>query len=88
MRDDSLRVLSTEVIPANPLSIGIDEDCNTSPAYREIVAANTSTRVEPKVTVVIPPPPVDIQIESRPAPRRSFVQPPVVMQDQVFRSRR
>ena len=88
MQDESLRVLGVEVIPANPVSIGIDEDCKTSPAYREIVAANTSTRVGPKVTVVIPPPPVDIQVDSRPAPRRSFVQPPVVMQDQVFRSRR
>ena len=69
-----------EYIPANPLII--------SKGINERIAANTSTRVEPKVTVVIPPPPVDVQVDSRPAPRRSFVQPPVVMQDQVFRSRR
>lgn len=69
-----------EYIPANPLII--------SQGINERIAANTSTRVEPKVTVVIPPPPVDVQVDSRPAPRRSFVQPPVVMQDQVFRSRR
>ena len=69
-----------EYIPANPLII--------SNGINERIAANTSTRVEPKVTVVIPPPPVDVQVDSRPAPRRSFVQPPVVMQDQVFRSRR
>jgi len=69
-----------EYIQANPLII--------SKGINERIAANTSTRVEPKVTVVIPPPPVDVQVDSRPAPRRSFVQPPVVMQDQVFRSRR
>ena len=69
-----------EYIPSNPLII--------SKGINERIAANTSTRVEPKVTVVIPPPPVDVQVDSRPAPRRSFVQPPVVMQDQVFRSRR
>jgi hypothetical protein len=70
----------TEFIPTNPLihSKGINER----------IIANTATRVEPKVTVVIPPPPVDIRVDSTPAPRRSFVQPPVVMHDQVFRSRR
>ena len=60
---------------------------NSTGIYERTII-NTSTRVEPKVTVVIPPPPVDVQVDSRPAPRRSFVQPPVVMQDQVFRSRR
>jgi len=59
-----------------------------STSIHEQTIINTSARVEPKVTVVIPPPPVDVQVDSRPAPRRSFVQPPVVMQDQVFRSRR
>lgn len=69
-----------EYIPANPLinSAGLNE--------RNIM--NTATRVQPRETVVIPPPPFDERVEVKPVERRRFNQPQQAVQDNVFRTRR
>ena len=72
-----------EIIPANPPLGG-----HGSKQYREAVAANEVHRVEAKVKVVIPPPPVATAVPYTIAERRKFVQPTIAARDEVFRSRR
>jgi hypothetical protein len=68
-------------IPAAP------DPSKDSIELREIRAANSVRRIEPKISVIIPPP-VDAEVPVPPPfQRRRFEQPPMPAQDESFRRR-